>query len=143
MSSEATLGEALSCHRVLLAEDDGPLRELLADYLELQGLEVVAVASGADALRELGGGHPPDLVVLDLKMPGIGGEEVLRRMKEDPRLARIPVAAMTGLRPGEFHFVADPDEFLAKPFDVEALASALTRMCAARGTSLRGGPPSG
>lgn len=129
MSAEPTLGEELSCRRVLVVDDDGALRELLTDYLELQGIEVVAVDSGEAALRELQGPKPPDLVVLDIRMPGISGDEVLRRMKADPRLARIPVAAMTGMRPGEFQLVAAPDEFLAKPFDVESFSAALTRMC--------------
>ncbi|GEJ56250.1 response regulator [Anaeromyxobacter diazotrophicus] len=129
MSAEPTLGEELSCRRVLVVDDDGALRELLTDYLELQGIEVVAADSGEAALRELQGPRPPDLVVLDIRMPGISGNEVLRRMKADPRLEHIPVAAMTGMRPGEFQLVAPPDEFLAKPFDVESLSAALTRMC--------------
>lgn len=128
-TAEPTLGEELRCRRVLVVDDDGALRELLAEYLELQGIEVVAADSGEAALREIEGPKPPDVVVLDIRMPGISGNEVLRRMKADPRLARIPVAAMTGMRPGEFQLVAAPDEFLAKPFDVESFSAALSRMC--------------
>jgi CheY-like chemotaxis protein len=129
MTAEATLGETLSCKRVLVVDDDGALGELLSEFLELQGIEVDAAQSGEAALKALAKEPPPDLVLLDIKMPGISGEEVLRRMKENPRWARIPVAAMTGLRPGEFHLVANPDAFLAKPFDIASLADALMRMC--------------
>ena len=132
MAREATLGEALSCRRVLLAEDDGALLELLTEYLELQGVEVTAVESGTAALRALEREPLPDLVVLDIRMPGVPGDEVLRRMRADPRLARIPVAAMTGMRRSEVDLLAHPDEFLSKPFDVEALSAALSRMCAIR-----------
>jgi CheY-like chemotaxis protein len=129
MVGEGTLSETLSARRVLLVEDDGALLELLTDYLELQGLEVNAVESGGAALAALQRAPLPDLVLLDIKVPGITGDEILRMMKENPRWARIPVAAMTGLRPGEFHLVANPDEFLAKPFDIDSLSAAITRMC--------------
>ncbi len=132
MSPEPTLAEALPCRRVLLAEDDAALLELLTDFLELQGLQVVAVASGDAALRALGQEPPPDLVVLDIRMPGVPGDEVLRRMRAHPRWARIPVAAMTGMRPGEVVLLARPDEFLSKPFDMETLSAAITRMCSGR-----------
>ncbi|HYS81085.1 MAG TPA: response regulator [Anaeromyxobacteraceae bacterium] len=134
MAAENTLGEELSRRRVLVVDDDGALLELLTEFLELQGVEVVAAASGEAALRELEGPRPPDLVVLDIRLPGLSGNDVLRRMKADPKLAHIPVAAMTGMRPGEFQLVAAPDEFLSKPFDVEAFSAALTRMVSGRPT---------
>jgi CheY-like chemotaxis protein len=132
MAQGASLGEALWCRRVLVAEDDRALLELLTEYFELQGLEVVAVESGDAALRELAADPPPDLVVLDIKMPGVPGDEVLRRMKADPRLAAIPVAAITGLRRDAIDLLATPDEFLSKPFDIESLTAALQRLCASR-----------
>ena len=134
MAAEHTLGEELSCQRVLVVDDDGALLELLTEFLELQGIEVVAATSGEAALQELEGPKPPDVVVLDIRLPGLSGNDVLRRMKADPKLARIPVAAMTGMRPGEFQLVAAPDEFLTKPFDVEAFSAALARMVSGTST---------
>jgi CheY-like chemotaxis protein len=125
-----TLGDALSCRRVLVAEDDGAFLELLTEYLELQGLEVTAVESGDAALRALEENPPFDLVVLDIKMPGVPGDEVIRRMKANPRLASIPVAAITGLRREDIDLLAVPDEFLTKPLEIESLRAALRRMCA-------------
>jgi CheY-like chemotaxis protein len=135
MPREETLGQTFPCRRVLLAEDDRALLELLTEYLELQGLEVTAVETGDAALRALGDKPPPDLVVLDIRMPGIPGDEVLRRMRADPELARIPVAAMTGMR--DVELLTPPDEFLPKPFDVETLAQALLRMCSVHGSRPR------
>ncbi len=130
MGAEVTLGEALRCNRVLLVEDDRALLELLTEYMELQGLEVSAVESGEAALEELRGERPPAVAVLDLRMPGISGGEVLRYIKQDPRLSGVKVAVMTGLHPDEIELAARPDEFLVKPFDVDSLGAALTRMCA-------------
>ena len=130
MNGEPTLGEARRCRRVLLAEDDRALLELLTEYLELQGLEVSAVEDGEAALRELDGERPPDVALLDIRLPGIWGTDLLRHIKREPRLSRIKVAVLTGLSPGEFELEARPDEFLAKPVDVESLRAALTRMCA-------------
>jgi CheY-like chemotaxis protein len=128
MPREETLGQTIACRRILVAEDDRALLELLTEYLELQGMDVTAVESGDAALRALAEKPPPDLVVLDIRMPGMPGDEVLRRMRADPALARIPVAAMTGMR--DVEFLSPPDELLPKPFDVESLAQALQRMCA-------------
>lgn len=68
--------------------------------------------------------------LLDIRLPGIWGTDLLRHIKREPRLSRIKVAVLTGLSPGEFELEARPDEFLAKPVDVESLRAALTRMCA-------------
>ena len=128
MRPGASTGEVRPFQRVLLVEDDRALLELLTDYLELQGVEVVAVESGEAAWRALDGPSPPDLVLLDIRMPGISGDEVIRRMRSSPHLAHIPVAAMTGLQPGELHLVSPPDVLLSKPFDIETLGAALARI---------------
>ena len=127
--ADAALGKTPLCRRVLVAEDDRALLELLTDYLELQGLEVSAVETGEAALQELEGDRPPDIAVLDIRMPGIWGSDVLRRIKREPRFSRVKVAVITGLGPDEFELETRPDEFLAKPVDVDSLRAALARMC--------------
>ena len=128
---EGARRDAGVCRRALVAEDDRALLELLTEYLELQGLEVTAVESGDAALRALSDAPPPDLVFLDIRLPGMPGDEVLRQMRANPRLARIPVAAITGMEPSTL--LARPDEFVAKPFDIDSLTAALRRMCAPPG----------
>lgn len=124
------MGEALRCRRVLLAEDDRALLELLTEYLELQGLEVSAVEDGEAALRELERERPPDIALLDIRLPGIRGTDVLRHIKQDPRLSRVKVMVLTGLGSEELVLGARPDEILGKPVDVDSLRAALARMCA-------------
>lgn len=135
MASDATLGRALVCRRVLLAEDDGALLELLTEFLELQDLEVTAVMSGDAALEALAREPRPDLVLLDIRMPGVPGDEVLRRMRADPRLRDIPVVVMTGMRREDLHLLAMPDELLSKPFDIDALTAAIERTCGDTGAA--------
>ena len=118
----------LPCRRVLVVDDDGAVRELLTETYELEGLEVTAAASGEEALRRLEEGPLPELVVLDLKMPGLDGIEVLRRMKLHPVWSRIPVAAISGAPRSEFSFVVEPDAFLAKPFEIDALSETMRRL---------------
>lgn len=87
---------------VLLADDDEDFRVALAEALDDHGYDVVAVPSGAAALAALehaanGGTRPPDLLVLDLLMPGMSGNEVLQKLRKSPRWARLPVLVVTGV----------------------------------------------
>src|SRR5512133_1606214 len=78
---------------VLLVEDDEDNRELMTEVLESAGHRVVAVATGADALRALAD-HRLDIVVTDIGMPGVGGLDVARAAKKiDPP---VPVIVVTG-----------------------------------------------
>jgi CheY-like chemotaxis protein len=122
----------LPCRRVLVVDDDGAVRELLAETYELEGLEVTAAASGEEALRRLEEEPLPECVVLDLKMPGLDGIEVLRRMKSHPLWSRIPVAAISGRPRSEYDFAAEPDAFLAKPFEIDALSETMRAICERR-----------
>ncbi len=123
------------CRRVLVVDDDGAVLDLLAETYELEGLEVIAASSGEEALRRLEEGPLPHLVVLDMKMPGIDGMEVLRRMKSHPEWSRIPVAAISGAPRSDFQLPAEPDAFLSKPFEIDALTETMHRLCRERSAS--------
>ena len=130
VSTLATMVErpAPARRRILLVDDDGAVRELLAEMFELEGLDVTAAASGEEALRALEQGPLPSLVVLDMNMPGISGAEVLQRVKEHPVWGSIPVAVISGTPQREFRLVSQPDAFLAKPFEADALNETLERL---------------
>jgi class 3 adenylate cyclase len=104
----------------ILAVDDTPENlELLTRYLTRSGHEVLAAASGAEAL-ELLGSHSIDTVLLDLIMPGMDGSEVLTRIKENAAWRAIPVIVISGRQDMEGIIAcieAGADDYLFKPFN--------------------------
>jgi CheY-like chemotaxis protein len=86
---------------VLLVDDDEMAREIVKRMLLRAGHDVREASDGAEALNSLDrGGAAPDCIVLDLMMPGVGGLEVLRRVREDARFRDVPVVLMTALSEG-------------------------------------------
>jgi two-component system cell cycle response regulator len=97
--------------RILIIEDNNANLELMRYLLDAFGYEVSVAQDGVGGIaraRE----EAPDLVLCDVQMPGMDGYEVLRRMRGDPRLARLPVLAVTALA-----MVGDRDKALAAGFD--------------------------
>jgi DNA-binding response OmpR family regulator len=82
--------------RVLVADDDEIVRGLLLSHVEALGLEAIPADNGLSALAQMRR-DAPDLLLLDMKMPGLSGSEVLQRVKGDPRLKEIPVIVITGV----------------------------------------------
>ena len=103
--------------RVLLVDDYEDFRTSLADLLVLWGMEVQIADDGADALALLEHDPLPDILLLDLWMPGLDGRSVLEALRASPRLAQLRVIAVTGAVPRDDLRVP----YLLKPFDVEAL----------------------
>ena len=114
--------------RVLVVEDDQDTREALVDLLKFEGYRAVGAANGEDALSLL---HREDIdvVVLDLALPSMSGEELRARIKADARIGHIPVIVCSGATP-----LTDVGAFgaLEKPFDIDALLAIVQRGCAAR-----------
>lgn len=109
--------------RILVVDDDPADRMLLKRLLGSQGYDVREVADGESALAELRR-DPPDLVILDILLPGVDGYDICRHLKGDPRTRLIPVIMITGLD----HFEArlrgvdlGVDDFLVKPYRFEEL----------------------
>jgi CheY-like chemotaxis protein len=81
---------------ILIVDDEPDIRDSLREWLEDEGYHVATAADGGEALALLEDGQPlPCLVILDLLMPNVSGNEVYRRMQGDPRLAGIPVVVST------------------------------------------------
>ena len=81
-------------HVILVVEDNERNLKLLRDLLEYEGYDVCVARTGEDAVT-LAVKEPPDLVLMDLQLPGIDGMEALRRLRENPRTVDIPVVAVT------------------------------------------------
>jgi CheY-like chemotaxis protein len=79
-----------------LVDDDDDLREAFCDVLAFGGCDVTGVAGGAEALAWLKGSGRPNLILLDLMMPGMTGAELKARLDVDPALRTIPVVVLSG-----------------------------------------------
>ncbi len=116
----------VSCPRVLIVDDDQRVRTVVSWQLEAEGFAVAEAADGAAALAQIERNRP-DLVVLDLSLPGVGGLDVLRRVRgADGAAAALPVIVLSG-RSGETDRIIGldlgADDYLVKPFSPGELAA--------------------
>ena len=117
--------------RILVIEDEAEMIDLTRIVLEREGYEVIGAVGGSRGL-ELVKKERPDLILLDLMMPDIGGWEVYRQMKADAELEHIPVIVVTakaqsidkvlGLQ------VAKVDDYITKPFGPKELLESIKRI---------------
>lgn len=113
--------------RVAIIEDNEETRELLKAVLENQGCEVFAAATGMEIVKHLGTGKP-DLILLDLNLPGISGEEVMKIFKEQGLVEGVPVVIISGEKDDTVRSAAENAGIAAtikKPFKVETVLSVI------------------
>ncbi len=124
MNEGLTSSSASSSGRALVIDDELLNRALLREMLEARGYEVVEAEAGLQGLR-LVEAHPPDVVLLDVMMPGMDGFQVCRRLKANPATAAIPVLMVTALTERQERLMgveAGANDFLAKPMDLQDVA---------------------
>jgi type II secretory ATPase GspE/PulE/Tfp pilus assembly ATPase PilB-like protein/CheY-like chemotaxis protein len=115
---------------VLLVEDEEPLRRVMKDLLEREGYAVVEAGDGVSALEEVDR-HGPDVVLLDLNLPGLDGYGVLSHLRSRPTTADLPVIVLTakGDEDNEVRVIKlGANEFLTKPFRARALSARVEAM---------------
>jgi class 3 adenylate cyclase/CheY-like chemotaxis protein len=106
-------------HKVLVVDDTPHNVKLLADLLGVKGYAVATAATGEEALAKLPA-EKPDLVLLDVMMPGLSGYEVCQRIRANPETALLPVVLVTSLDPQQERLKgieAGADDFLSKPIN--------------------------
>lgn len=122
---------------VLVVEDSDPTRRLIEMCLVIEGLDVVHCADGESGL-ELAGELLPDVIVLDIALPGIDGWEVLERLRANAATRNIPVLVATAHDSSVTRQKAQKataDAFVGKPFDLAHLRSAIDRLLGSVGTT--------
>lgn len=105
--------------RILIVDDEPDIGRILGLILRGAGFEVAAVEGGRAALTHLAA-SPTDLVLLDVTMPELDGFEILRRIRQSPATARLPVLMLTANEGAADRLRAESlgaDDFIAKPFD--------------------------
>jgi DNA-binding response OmpR family regulator len=123
--------------RVLFADDDPGMRTIVMMNLEAEGFEVTVVDDGNAALAEIER-VLPDLIVLDVMMPGRDGFEVLRLLKDEPKTAVIPVVLLTAkATDGDVWegWKSGADYYMTKPFDPDELAQFARQVLGLEGPS--------
>jgi CheY-like chemotaxis protein len=116
---------------VVLADDDPLVHDVVARALGHAGYRVVAGSDGAEAL-ELVSRHAPGVVILDVRMPGLDGLEVTRRLRAASGTRALPVLLITA-EPEAAHLECGADAFLRKPFTIAALCEQVDALCASPG----------
>jgi two-component system cell cycle response regulator DivK len=110
-------------HRILVVEDNELNLKLIRDVLSHAGYEVMAAATGEQGV-ELATERQPDLILMDLQLPGIDGTETLRRLRANPLTKEVPVVAVTAFAmrdDRERALQSGFDGYVVKPFSVREL----------------------
>ena len=127
--TEASAAEGQAAKTVLVVEDNELNMKLFNDLLETQGYRVLQVTNGAEAMGMVRK-HRPDLVLMDIQLPGQSGLEVTKELKADPDVAGIPVIAVTAfaMRTDEERIRAGGcEDYLAKPISVPVFLEKVKR----------------
>jgi len=116
---------------ILVIDDDALLREAIFRMLTREGFKVVMAGNGLEGLEQAQATHP-DIITLDIAMPGFDGWQVLGRLKADPALKHIPVVVVTVLDDRAKGFALEAADYLQKPINREQLLGAISRILPAR-----------
>ncbi len=118
--------------KVLLVDDDAGARRLVEFTLQQEGFEVVTASNGLEGL-ERAQTTQPDVIVMDIMMPVMGGYEACLRLKEIPTTAHIPILVLTAKGQAadrEYSLMAGADGYIAKPAEPQEIAERVRRMAA-------------
>jgi CheY-like chemotaxis protein len=118
---------------ILVIDDDQDIREMVGLVFEIRGHRALLAADGGEAFDLLHRGVVPDVILLDIMMPGMNGVDFMRTLKSDPNLADIPVVVLSGdasARKTATQLAAAA--CLSKPIDVDRLLEAVERVATRR-----------
>jgi CheY-like chemotaxis protein len=116
----------------LIVEDDRDIVALFRHVLDVAGYQTEIVLDGLDAMERLAVMRP-NIVLLDLQLPRLSGVEILKRMRDDERLMRVPVVVITAYAPYADSLPVEPDLLLLKPVDINQLSSLVQRLQSTQG----------
>jgi DNA-binding response OmpR family regulator len=119
--------------RVLIVEDDPTVAHLIEQILGIEGFVTKAVSDGRNAVEALRA-EPYDVLILDVMLPGMDGISLLKSIREEPGLSRVPVVMLTAKTDDETTWAgwrAGCDYYMTKPFDPDELLAILERLEAA------------
>jgi PAS domain S-box-containing protein len=113
--------------RILLTDDNEATIDATSDYLRAKGYEVIVARNGSEAIVRTQEGRP-DIILMDIQMPGMDGLEAIRRLRIEPGMGQVPIFAVTALAmPGDRErcMAAGADEYLVKPVSYRTLVATI------------------
>ncbi len=116
--------------KILVVDDELLIVKVLTSRLKANGYEVITAYEGKEGLKKARG-EKPDLIIVDLRLPGINGHEICSQLKKDAAFSSIPVIIITGSTDAKDRELAEnaaADAFIIKPFDREALLSRIEEL---------------
>ena len=116
-------------HEVLIVDDDADIRDAVTVVLQMEGFAVAPACGVEDAYRRMRDGFRPCVVLLDLHMPELDGWAFLDRMRDEPSLADVPVAIVSGDANQRAAAAAAGCDFLLKPVRPAQLVAAVGKHC--------------
>lgn len=115
---------------ILIIEDDVAINSMIKSIIESEGYSALSAETGQDGL-DIAGHHTPDLLILDIHLPGMHGLDVIRNFKAVPRLEAVPIIMLTAdLFKAEASFELGADEYIMKPIRKNQLMSYITKYLA-------------
>lgn len=116
--------------QTLVIDDDPAIKGMLDLSLSLEGIEVRFASDGTSGLA-MALSEPPDIILLDIMMPGMNGLEVLKHLKDNSQTVDVPVILLTAKAAEDEIWTgwrAGADSYITKPFDIEVLVSEMLRV---------------
>jgi CheY-like chemotaxis protein len=124
----------MNMHSILLVDDFNDGLDMYQQYLTYRGYRVIVARTGEEAIAEARA-HRPEVILLDIRMPGMTGTDAMRILRSDPSFDRVPIVALTAHaldRERTAALAAGFDDLIPKPCLPDQLALALERILAAR-----------
>jgi CheY-like chemotaxis protein len=136
-AAQTGIGHGGASHRpqILVVDDDDAAAEALTDYLEMGGYRVIRARDGYEAIERLVAGRP-DVILMDVMMPGLDGLAATRRIRDMDDVGRVPIIMVSALAASDDEargLAAGADEYLSKPISVRQLTGAIQRQLARAG----------
>jgi len=119
--------------KILVIDDEPDVVDYLSTFLSDEGFEVAVASDGKEGLKKART-ESPDLITLDITMPGMSGIEVFTSLRRDPVLVAIPVIIITGVanfhKLTEYREIRPPEAFMQKPIELHSLVSNIAELLA-------------
>ncbi|MGH7845096.1 MAG: response regulator [Candidatus Binatia bacterium] len=113
--------------KLLLVEDDADLMEVMTIFLTLRGYKVLKGRNGAEAL-EIAASQLPDLIILDIFLPGMDGFQVASKIRKNPKIRHVPILAVTGRELSDIRARKAFDGYVTKPSDLNLLEAKIEEL---------------